>query len=558
MLFVTKIRKIINFIFIIPHLIFSSSLYSQKQTQNWYFGRNAGLSFSTSPPTVLLNGALNTFEGCATYSDQNGNLLFYTDGINVYNKNHLRMPNGNGLLGNPSSAQSGIIVPNPNSSSKFYLFTVDAEGGGNGFRYSEVDLSLNGGLGDVIRSSKNTLLFAPSDEKIAAIRHPTIQGAFWVISHGFGNNRFYCYLISNNGIGAPVISNVGSIANGGWGYLSISSDGSKIACALRNQGFETYDFNLSTGVVSNPLLLSSQVGSYGVSFSPNNSILYGCNIETGAIYQWNLNAGTSSAIINSRIQIGIGQGNSYKGGAIQQGLDNKLYIPHYEQPFLSIIKNPDVYGINCDLQHFAIDLKGRNASLGLPPFIQSLLCIPPKVSPIDNQVLDNGFQSKLVTFQPISSNDRNIVIKWFNDNPLIGLDSIGVGNIMPFMATNNTGIPLIANIKYFAQSGSCIGDTLSFKITVNPTSRDIYIPNAFTPNNDGKNDLFKVYGYFKEYSMFIYNQWGELIWTTKKSSGWDGKVNGKLQPTGIYVFYSEITLFDQRKLSKKGTINLIQ
>ena len=120
--------EVIISIFLLLLIAFDS--YSQRQTQNWYFGRNAGLSFVATPPTSLLDGALNTFEGCATFSDNQGNLLFYTDGMNVFDKNHQRMPNGSGLMGNPSSAQSGIIVPNSSSPSKFYVFTVDAEGGG--------------------------------------------------------------------------------------------------------------------------------------------------------------------------------------------------------------------------------------------------------------------------------------------------------------------------------------------------------------------------------------------------------------------------------------------
>jgi gliding motility-associated-like protein len=418
-------------------LLLSVNLFSQRQTQNWYFGRNAGLSFSTNPPTALLNGALNTFEGCATFSDDQGNLLFYSDGINVYNKNHQRMPNGSGLMGNPSSAQSGIIVPNPNSSSKFYLFTVDAEGGGNGFRYSEVDLTLNGGLGDVIASTKNTPLFAPSEEKIAAVRHPGIPGAFWVIAHGFNNNRFYAYLVNSAGVNSPVITNIGSTANGGWGYLAVSPNGSKLACAYRNQGFELYDFNTSTGVVSNPILLSNQTGSYGVSFSPNNSILYGCNIETGAILQWNLGAGSSTAIINSLLQIGVGQGGGYRGGAIQQGLDNKLYIPHYEQPFLSVINSPNTIGAGCNLQHSAINLQGRNASLGLPPFIQSYLCTPPTIASVPNQTVNAGSQTSVVNFQQSSSNTG---YQWMTTNDVTAGSATGVGqNGITFNVTQTGG-----------------------------------------------------------------------------------------------------------------------
>src|SRR5688572_247537 len=85
-------------------LIFGS-LYSQKQVNHWYFGINAGLDFNSGAPVVLTNGALNTTEGTSAISDANGNLLFYTDGVNVWNNTHSVMPNGTGLQGDVSTTQ---------------------------------------------------------------------------------------------------------------------------------------------------------------------------------------------------------------------------------------------------------------------------------------------------------------------------------------------------------------------------------------------------------------------------------------------------------------------
>lgn len=98
-------------------------LIAQNQANNWYFGVNAGLTFNTTPPSALTDGVVNTAEGSATMSDASGNLLFYTDGITVWNRNHQIMPNGTGLLGDPSAAQSAIIVPKPvRMSDRGYFF----------------------------------------------------------------------------------------------------------------------------------------------------------------------------------------------------------------------------------------------------------------------------------------------------------------------------------------------------------------------------------------------------------------------------------------------------
>jgi hypothetical protein len=98
-------------------LLLTSSLLGQGEANNWYFGQFAAISFETSPPTALDNSAMFSLEGCATISDEDGVLLFYTDGLTVYNVLHEIMENGEGLLGGSSSTQSGIIVPMPGSTS---------------------------------------------------------------------------------------------------------------------------------------------------------------------------------------------------------------------------------------------------------------------------------------------------------------------------------------------------------------------------------------------------------------------------------------------------------
>ena len=102
--------------------------HSQREASRWYFGDKAGLDFNSGVPVALTDGELRTHEGCSTISDQNGNLLFYSDGFNVWDKAHKLMPNGTnplGLLGHESSTQSAIIIPRPGSLTQYYIFTVD-------------------------------------------------------------------------------------------------------------------------------------------------------------------------------------------------------------------------------------------------------------------------------------------------------------------------------------------------------------------------------------------------------------------------------------------------
>ena len=166
---------------LLTFLLSFSSTQAQNEAAIWYFGFNAGLDFNSGAPVALTNGMLSTNEGCSTISNSNGQLLFYTDGIRVWDKSHNVMPNGTGLFGNPSSTQSGIIVPKPNNPNLYYIFTIDDEAGPNGLRYSEVDLTLNGGNGDV-NANKNILLTTPTAEKISAIEHAN-GNDIWVITH---------------------------------------------------------------------------------------------------------------------------------------------------------------------------------------------------------------------------------------------------------------------------------------------------------------------------------------------------------------------------------------
>ena len=230
--------KKLLFLFII--FLASLDITAQGEASNWYFGNGAGLIFDVNTGTVTTDAsAINTIdtnEGCSSISDPNGNLLFYTDGRSVWNAAHQVMPNGNyntglGLLGDPSSTSSAVIIPKPGNADQYYIFTVDEphhnnswafpnqgptdingntltqyddnggnggfiptadDGFNNGFNYSLVDLTLNGGLGDVVDSEKNVHLvtYNPNDseqesykcsEKITAVEHADGQ-SYWVIT----------------------------------------------------------------------------------------------------------------------------------------------------------------------------------------------------------------------------------------------------------------------------------------------------------------------------------------------------------------------------------------
>ena len=364
----------LSFLFFI---FFTILTFSQQEASNWYFGENAGIKFnSNGTVSPITNGQLDTLEGCATISDINGNLLFYTDGITVYNRDHIIMQNGTGLMGNASTTQSATIVQKPGSPTLFYIFTLDYEVHPNGFRYSIVDISQNSGLG-AVTSAKNVLIYSPSDEKIAIVKQAN-NIDYWVVTHGWNNNAFYSYALTSSGLSAtPITSNTGTIVSGStdnvWGYMKISPDGSKLAISHTLINCELFDFDNVTGVVSNPQIIFNEVSSYGVEFSSDSKVLYisVAGINPSRIIQYNtsvnnvINTAVTYTSLSSEIFLGL-----------QLGPDGKIYIAQYGRQKLSVINNPNIIGLGCNYQINAIDLNGRTCRYGLPPFVTSFFYSP--------------------------------------------------------------------------------------------------------------------------------------------------------------------------------------
>ncbi|AOM77022.1 putative Ig domain-containing protein [Pedobacter steynii] len=94
----------------------------------------------------------------------------------------------------------------------------------------------------------------------------------------------------------------------------------------------------------------------------------------------------------------------------------------------------------------------------------------------------------------------------------------------------------------------------------NPLGNQIFIPNTFTPNNDGKNDVLYVYGNtIAKMKLRVYNQWGQFIYESLSvQNGWDGTYKGDIQPNGVYVYLLEAEFNDGTKTTKKGTITLLR
>jgi hypothetical protein len=381
-------------LFLIPSFVFS-----QKIGNVWYFGDRCGITFNTADgkPKVITDNILEMWEGCATVSNNSGDIDFYTDGINVITKNHDWMKINFAyrkyvLNGCSSSSQSAIIIPFPEDSLKYYIFTTECfenNATSRGINYSVVDMTRDNGYGNIFPFNVN---IAPSSlEKLTATKHSNGKD-YWVIAHAYDSDKFYAFLVDSAGVHTPVESNVPPAIGhngiyGDQGYMKITSDGRKIAAAYTQyKTVYLYDFDNKTGRVGNPQpIYEPDKGEefYGIEFSPDGTKLYASfyGFDRG-IFQYDLSSGDINQIRRSEVRILDARG--FPPAAMQLGPDGKIYVAKDVSPYLHIIHKPNKKFPQCDLETEAIfldvDNAGRRCHLGLPNAMTSIFFVNVKAT----------------------------------------------------------------------------------------------------------------------------------------------------------------------------------
>lgn len=362
--------------FFICFLFLGFTCYAQ-QNNIWYFGKNAGLDFTSRAgqpiPSVLLNSAMFAEEGCSAVSNTDGELLFYTNGNKIYNRRHQLMLNGDNLAGNISACQSSIIIPMPGNENLFYVFTTDAIQNNfqNGYCYSIVDMLRDNGNGEVI--SKNILLWPSCTERLTAARHSNGVD-IWLITNDNNSNTFRSWLINCSGIAInPVVSTKGTVLDQhslmNNGYMKVSPDGKQL-CQTHFPFFRTefpdpnfiqlFDFNNATGIISNGKTISSGTATFfDVEFSPDSKLVYLTNPYRKKLYQAECTLASVAAIEASFVTFSTPF--SYYG--IQIAPDEKIYLINIGTT-LGVIANPTIKGTGCQYQDNIISLAPSSGFLG--------------------------------------------------------------------------------------------------------------------------------------------------------------------------------------------------
>jgi gliding motility-associated-like protein len=345
-------------------LIFFGASFAQKEANVWHFGIGNSLDFNSGAPVQTSGSQMYTNEGCTSYCDENGNLLFYSngggrlpasgqDGGKIWNKNNQVMYDMQGTEGGGwSAAQSSVVVPSPGEPNLYYLFTMEelefdgdgvvpSEPNGKGFRYFKIDMTLNGGLGDVVEA--DVQVYDYSYEGICAIRHSNGTD-YWILinqdTSGIG-----VYSVNQNGVQLAGVYPYPAFYSG-FGIIKSSPTQSGVGAPCCNKVMTSaglYDFNLSTGV----LTLEGDLGAasdYNFEFSPNGFYLYASifdpNTFASNLVQYNVFAPSQTGqTVESTAQVIV---QNFNGLYLQLASDGKIYFTEQSFGFTTLLGT-----INC-------------------------------------------------------------------------------------------------------------------------------------------------------------------------------------------------------------------
>ncbi len=353
--------------------------FAQNEANVWWFGNKAGLDFNTTPPTVLNTTIpIFTYEGSATICDPTtGQLIFATDGINVWYPNGTVVPGGTALKGNFSSAQSALIVPNPANANQWFIFTANVNPP-NGTPYGHNYYVVTRTGSTLAVGAVNPLLGSTvSTEQLAALGDGS--GGYWIMAHGVGSNTFYAFHISSAGVinSTPVTSNIGT-AVGASDYISsmkVNTCQTKIALTNLGAGIvEVYDFNNSSGAITSLQYSKTGIANpYGLEFSPNDAYLYYGTLG-GQLYQLDMSSGTSTLTGWSPPPNGVGN-----FGQMQLAPDGQIYVTSENtgtNSYLGIISAPNNVYTAAGYSNTALQIASVNSYyplLGLPTFSRTFV-----------------------------------------------------------------------------------------------------------------------------------------------------------------------------------------
>jgi hypothetical protein len=526
------------------------------------------INFNFWPPdTSYVFREMNFAFNAAAICDENGNLLFYTNGCSINGADHQQISNGDSL--NPGiihdgfcgygyrAAQGSTFLPHPGNPDLYYLFHLglnyyDGIGGvGDKFYYTLIDKTLDNGHGEVVKKNQVLLEDTLAFGLITATKHANGRD-WWIVAPEMATPKHYVFLLTPYGVFGPEEQIIGNIQydDDGTGNAVFSPDGTKYARFDWYNQLDVFDFDRCTGVFSNPQHLSilevsdTLPGIGGVAFSPNSRFLYLTKVDKVFQYDtWSIDLQASKQLIAV-----------YDGGVInnistgfflpQLGPDGRVYICSSSAiPVMHLIEWPNRAGVSANVIQRGFPLPTYNAWAMC--FFPNFRLGPKDGSNCDTLGLDNNpianfrwdmedtLSPLQITFTDLSSYEPTYWQWHFGD----GSTSQDTNVVHSYTAPNTYNVCLTVS----NTNGS---NTLCRLINVGVTS-DIHEPEykqkivEVYPNPVTSDVFFLIHMDERHYKIKIYDIYGRLM---NQKSGRDSFFSLDLEnlPEGMYLYDIQI------------------
>ncbi|WP_162915526.1 T9SS type B sorting domain-containing protein [Paraflavitalea soli] len=375
----------------------------QKETSQWFLYNGNRLQFNAGGPVNVAGSTmLSGSAGRTSLCDAQGNLLFVCDGMTVRDRNLAIMPAFANNVNLQVGGETVLAIQFPGQASKYYLFY--SENGGNAvckLRYSVIDMTLNGGKGDV--TAKNVEVANDVSSGFTLVEQPGSDN-FWIVTNEYRTTNFRSYLVTAAGISStPVISVAGTnpiTAEYNITDLRTSPDGKMIAgyffTYYPNQLFvssvafiEVFNFDGNTGLLTNKVKSTKlnwvYSGQGNVEFSPDGRLLYllekhivgglqPCGFGSSSLRQFNLCYTDSVTFTTNAVNVGstFSFCTLVSLGRMQLGPDKKIYMPYGGSTALSVVDSPNIIGSTGRMAFDAFQMP-QGAGYASPAFFHQYL-----------------------------------------------------------------------------------------------------------------------------------------------------------------------------------------